>query len=528
MALPAGHPAAATEPPGGTVLQQLTGIDASFLYLETGRAYGHVSGLSVYAPPDDPAFQPYEACRRQIESRLPVLTPFRRRLVEVPFGLDHPYWINDPDFDLDFHLRHVAIPPPGRTTELVELVGRIIGRPLDRARPLWEFWVIEGLPDGRFATLTKFHHATIDGAAGAEMLGILLDDRPDAVLPELEDTWRPDRVPAQGELLARTLTQLAAQPGRAARFQVRVLRQLAATTRDDRFDALADLLRRGLPGPLGGAARRVLGPSHDDVDEPPPLPTLQAPRLPFNRTISPHRRLAVRTASLADVKAVKAAVGGTVNDVVMAVCAGALRRYLEDNHALPEQPVVAMVPVSVRTGDETDRWTNRVSALFTAIPTNEPSPLGRLAAMHRWMVQAKDQFDLVPAETLIEISQLAPPALSTRALRLAARTRLLDRVNLPFNLVISNVPGARRPLYLGGAELVEYYPLSTVVDGQGLNITVQSYQDRLHFGLVSCRQAVPDLEHLADLCLDELRQLRADAEDAAPAAAGAGAPDAGS
>jgi diacylglycerol O-acyltransferase len=490
------------------VLQQLTGMDASFLYLETGRSYGHVSGLSIYERPDDPDYRPYDAFRRQIESRLPILPPFRRRLVEVPFGLDHPYWINDPDFDLDYHIRYVAVPPPGGYTELCELAARIVGRPLDRSHPLWEFWVIDGLPDGRFAVLTKMHHATIDGAAGAEMLSMLLDQSPDAELPVIDDTWRADQLPSDTELLARTMGQLARRPAKAVGLQVRTLREVARTTRNENLDVLADVLRRGLPGPLGAAARRILKGPSGEVDELPPLPTTQAPRTPFNRTITPHRRLAVRTTTLEDVKAVKNAVGGTVNDVVMAVCAGALRRYLDEHASLPDQPLVAMVPVSVRTGEEADKWTNRVSAIFTAIPTNVAEPLQRLEVMHRWMQVAKTRFDLVPADALIEISQFAPPALSIRAMRLAARVRLVDRVGLPFNLVISNVPGPRHPLYLAGAKLAEYHPVSTVVDGQGLNITVHSYLDQLHFGLVACAELVPDLEHLADLCLDELHQLR--------------------
>jgi WS/DGAT/MGAT family acyltransferase len=499
------------------MLQQLTGIDASFLYMETGGSFGHVSGLAIYERPDDPSFSPYEAFRRQIRSRLPLLPPFRRRLVEVPFGLAHPYWVNDPEFDLDYHVRYVAVPPPGDMAQLCELTARIIGRPLDRCHPLWEFWVIDGLPDGRFAVLSKMHHATIDGAAGAEMLTMLLDDRPDAPLPAVDDPWRPDTIPSDTELLARTMGQAAIRPGRALRLQVRVLRELGRATRNENFDTLADALRTGLPGPLGGLARRVLGGRTTEVDELPPRPRGQAPRTSFNRTITRHRVLAIRTTALSDVKEVKNAVGGTVNDVVMAVCAGALRRYLEKRGELPDQPLVAMVPVSIRTGQETDKWTNRVSAIFTSIPTNAAEPLERLAATHRWMQAAKQQHDLVPADMLIEVSTLAPPALSIRAMRLAARMRLADRVNPPVNLVISNVPGPRTPLYLGGARLLEYHPVSTIVDGQGLNITVQSYLDQLHFGLVGCRELVPDIEELADLCVDELDRLRAQAATVAAA-----------
>ncbi len=492
-------------------MKQLSGLDASFLYMETGRSFGHVNGLSIFERPDDPDFSPYLAYRGLLERHLPMLEPFRRRLVEVPLALDHPYWVNDPDFDLDFHVRHIAVPAPGTALELAELVARLIGRPMDRSRPLWEVYVIEGLDSGDFAVLSKIHHATIDGAAGAALTAMLLDPDPDAPPRVPLGEWTPERLPSNAELLGRTAVELARRPVKALRLQVRLLRGLGRVTRNQGFDALANQIRRGLPGPAGRVVSRALGAEvPTDHDEPPAAPRITAPRTPFNATITPHRRFAYRSASLTDVKAIKNAVGATINDIVMAVCAGALRGYLELHDALPEENLRAMVPVSIRTGDEDDPWTNRVSAVFPDLPTTVEDPLLRLQEVHQAMASAKEQFDLLPADVLVDLSQLAPPALAIRASRVAARTRLADRTSPPFNLVISNVPGPRQPLYLtGGARLKHYYPVSTIIDGQGLNITVQSYVDRLDFGLVACRELVPDLWTLMDLVMGEIAVLAA-------------------
>ncbi|MEM9133205.1 MAG: wax ester/triacylglycerol synthase family O-acyltransferase [Actinomycetota bacterium] len=491
-------------------MKQLSGLDASFLNMETASSFGHISGLAIYRRPhDDPDFDPYEAFRSQLEPRLAVLEPFRRRLIEVPFGLDRPYWINDPDFDLDFHLRHIAVPGTGDEEQLGALVGRLIGRPMDRTRPLWESYVIEGLANGDFAVLTKVHHSTIDGAAGAEMMTIILN--PSA--PE-SDPWQPERIPGNTELLARTAVEVGKTPAKALRLQIKMLSELGRVTQTRGFTEAANQLRRGLPGPAGAAVRRMLGDVQaNEQDRPPLLPNLVGPRTPFNASITPHRRFAYRSAPLAHIKAIKNACGATVNDVVMAVVAGALRRYLEHREALPERNLIAMVPVSIRTGEEEDRWQNRVSAIFAELPTTTDEPLERIQGAHDAMVEGKGQFDLMPADTLLDISELAPPALSVRAARIAARTRMADWTNPPANLVVSNVPGPRSPLYIGDPEdgssamLKHYYPVSTVVDGQGLNITVQSYVDVLDFGLVSCRELVPDLWTLADYLIDEIAVL---------------------
>lgn len=487
-------------------MKQLSGLDASFLYLETPSQFGHVSSLSIFErPADDPDYEPFSAWRDQLERRLDLLEPLRRRLRNVPLGLDHPFWIDDPDFDLDFHVRHTAVPPPGNDSQIAELVASLVAIPLDRSHPLWESYVVEGLPDQRFAILTKVHHATIDGASGAELLTMMLDDHPTGDdLPVPEDEWRPAPVPTDAEVLARAVPSLLRKPGRAIVLSARTVRELGRATRNPVMVAAANQVRGSLRGPLGALLN--LGRQRDpEAQIVGPLPSLAPPPTPFNATITAHRRFAFRSASLDTVKAVKNAFGATVNDVVMAVCAGGLRTWLEARGDLPDRPLTAMVPVSVRTGEETDRWTNRVSAIFASLPTDEPDPLARVKRVHEAMAGAKGLFDAVPAEALTDFAQFPPPAVFARAMRTA--TRLTGRLRSPVNLVISNVPGPRQPLYAAGAQLLHYYPVSTIVDGQGLNITVQSYLDMLDFGLVACRELVPDLWDLLDAIIDDLEGM---------------------
>lgn len=492
-------------------MKQLSGLDASFLHMETPNQFGHVSSVSIYERPDDKGYQPFESWRAQVERRLHLLEPLTRRLVEVPFGIDHPFWIEDPAFDLDFHVRHTAVPPPGNDHQLADLVGRIVGRPLDRARPLWESYVIEGLEGNRFAILTKVHHATIDGASGAELLTMMLDHTPDPAgdnvpLPA-EELRRPEKLPADTEVLARALASVARKPGRLLLLSARTMRDVGRATRNPLLQAAGNQLRSSLRGPLG-TVLNVGRPRQEERDEPPlELPSLNAPKTPFNASISPHRKFAYRSTSLDAVKAIKNALGATVNDVVMAACAGGLRTYLDKRGELPDQPLVSMIPVSVRTGEETEKWTNRVSGILANLPTNEPEPLERVRKVHEAMMVAKGLHDALPAAALTEFAQFPPPAIFARASRMATRFELGNRFRLPINLVISNVPGPREPLYSAGARLLHYYPVSTIIDGQGLNVTVQSYLDTLDFGLVACSKLMPDLWDLLDAMVDELQNL---------------------
>ncbi|MGH9054487.1 MAG: WS/DGAT/MGAT family O-acyltransferase [Acidimicrobiales bacterium] len=490
-------------------MKQLSGMDASFLYMETATTVGHVSGLGIFQLPDQPGWSPYEAMREKLARSIGDVEPMRRRLVEVPFGLDHPYWIDDPDFDLEFHVRNTAVPPPGRDDQLANLVARLVARAMDRAHPLWEAYVIEGLRDDRFAVLVKVHHATIDGAAGAELIKIFYDAEPSDVgtgtgdRADGEAAPRRERVPSPAQVLATVVRDAAFKPGKFLRLQVRAARAVGELTRNRGLTGLADLARV-IPNPVGA---QVAARSERDADRAPPPPENAAPSTPFNGAISSHRRVALRSVDLGEIKAVKNATSTTVNDVVMAVCAGALRNYLLDHQALPASPLVAMVPVSIRTGEESDPWTNRVSAMFPLLPTTEAEPIERLRLAQQIMLDAKGRFSLVPADVLTEYADFAPPALAIRAARMASRLRLADRVGPPFNLVISNVPGPRHPLWLGPAQLLHYFPVSTITESQGLNITVQSYCDKMDFGLVSARELVPDLEDLADHIVAEVAVL---------------------
>jgi diacylglycerol O-acyltransferase len=492
-------------------LKQLSGLDAAFLHMETPSQFGHVSGLSIYARPHAAGYEPYSAWRAQIEQRLPRLEPLRRRLVNIPFGLDHPYWIEDPAFDLDFHVRHTAIPPPGSDEQLGTLVARLIGRPLDRTRPLWLSYVIEGLAADRFGVLTIIHHAAIDGASGAELLTLMLDqcaegDGPVQQNPDTE-RWSPEPVPTDLQLLNRAGLNLLRKPGRAVLLAARTAREIGTATRNPAIVAVANQVREGLRGPLGTLLN--LGRRRpEERDQRLLLPSFRPPGTPFNRPVTPHRRFALGSVSLDAVKQIKSSLGVTVNDVVMAACAGGLRVWLEAHGALPNDPLVALVPVSTRSGEETDKWTNRISMLTTVLPTDQKDPVERVRKVHQAMATSKELFRALPAERLTDVVEFPPPAVFARAMRLSARLRLSERL-LPGNLVISNVPGPRTPLFAAGARMLHYYPVSTVTEGQGLNITVQSYLDTLDIGLVSCRELVPDLPDLLEAIVNEIGTLAA-------------------
>jgi diacylglycerol O-acyltransferase / wax synthase len=489
-------------------MKQLSGMDASFLNMENRCTFGHVSSLNLFDVAGLAGDGFFEAMRGAVEERLGLLAPFRRRLVEVPLGLDLPYWIEDPDFDLDFHVRHHAVPPPGTPQQLSDVVSRIHARPLDRARPLWELYVIDGVDHGRMAaTFTKVHHATIDGASGAMMLAALLD-LDEHGRADLEPVpWQPEAVPTDRQLIERTMLEYLRRPEKMVRLTVRTLRDLATATRNGGLRAMADLLAQPVPGPAGDFMRRRLRGTDNEVDNPPALPITAAPRTPWNASIGPHRRFAYTTVPLEDAKKVKRAAGCTFNDVVMALCSGTLRRYLAKHDCLPAEPLIAMVPVSVRTGDEDDAFQNRVSALFADLATNEVDPALRIARIKAAMDRAKTQFRAIPADTLQDFTQFAPPAIAARAMRMYSRLRIADRTAPPFNLVISNVPGPGFPLYCAGAQLEHFYPVSTIVDGIGLNITVQSYNGNLDFGFVCDRDLVPDVWLMTDLLQESMAEL---------------------
>jgi len=475
-------------------VQQLSATDTSFLTMETATVFGHVGSLSIFEPGAT-----YEAVVRQIEQRIHLLPPYRRQLVEVPMGLDHPYWIESPNFDLDFHIRHVAVPAPGDRYQLSDLVARLAARPVDRSRPLWEYYVIDGLESGDVAHYAKTHHATIDGASGVEMSSVMLDDRPDALAPPPpEQPWRPDPLPTTSQLMARTMASWASRPQRFAEAQMRLFRELAERAQPAGEQPTAWWTR--MWGQRAGAP--------EDADQPPALPVTPAPRTPFNAAVTAHRRWAYTSLDLEEVKRIKHHFGVTVNDVVLELCASVLRRWSIDHEALPSDPLLAMCPISIRTGTEQDKYSNRVSGMLATLATNIEDPIERLKAINRSTAAAKAQFRAVPADALQDFAQFNPPALMALASRMLARAEdTIDQTNPPFNVLISNVPGPRHALYLGGSKLKHAYPVSSIGPGMGLNMTCTSYMDWLDFGLISCRELIPDLWTMNDNLHDALAEL---------------------
>jgi diacylglycerol O-acyltransferase len=469
-------------------VRQLTGLDAAFLALETANSTGHVGGVSVLDPTDAPRPLDLETLTELLALRVPLVPVLRCRLMQVPFGLDQPYWMDDPDFDVEYHVREVALPHPGSDAQLTEQIARLHARPLDRRRPLWEIYLITGLAEGRIAVYTKIHHAAIDGVSGAELLTILLDLSPEGrELPPAEE-FVPAAPPHPVVVAARAATRLTRRPVELVKIAngvVRMLPKLAPTISSVVGGTLG--LNRGDGSVISSSAGR-------------------APATPFNRPITAHRRVAFRSVDLDTVKAVKLAYGVSVNDVVMAMCAGALRRWLTDHDALPDPPLVAMIPVSVRDASAKSAMGNRVSAMLAALPTNVAEPGERLKIVHEATQLAKAQQAAIPQGLVDKVTDFAPPALIARAARVVFATGVLHRLP-PFNICISNVPGPNVPVYLGGARLVAHYPVSVITDGQGLNITVVGYLGGLHFGLAACRELVPDIDVLAGYLADELGVL---------------------
>ncbi len=469
-------------------MEQLNGVDTTFLNIETTTQQGHVGGVAVIDPSTAPDGWSFETVRRVVAERIHLLPPYRRRLLTVPLGLDHPYWVEDDRFDLDFPLRHIAVPSPGGPEALATLVARIHERPLDRTRPLWEMYIIEGLAGDRVASYTKLHHAAIDGISGAEILTILLDTSPDGRDVPPPGPRELDEVPGPLSLLGRTARNTLRSPAKAARMGYELLRSIPALRPLQTLPALVG---------IGTGRSEVLS-----------RPSLIAPHTVFNEPLSAHRRWAYGDIDFARVKAVKDAFGTTVNDVVLTITSGAVRRWLVDRAALPERSLQAMVPISIRTAGQEGDIGNRVSAMISPIGTHLDDPVERLAFVHETMAIAKETHNAVPATILSDVAQFAPPAVAARAARVVFDNGLAGRFT-PFNLVISNIPGPQVPLYLAGARLEGHYPLSTIVDGSALNITLNSYLGRLCFGIITDRELVDDVWVLLDGIDKELAELEA-------------------
>jgi len=430
-------------------MQQLSGMDAAFLALETPAVTGHVGGLAILDPSNAPEPLTLERLTRVMDQRLHLVPLLRRRLQEVPFGLDQPYWVDDPDFDLEFHIRELALPAPGSDQQLCEQISRIHSRALDRARPLWEMYLITGLAGGRAAVYTKIHHSAIDGAAGAELMTTLLDlTREGREFTDIPD-FAPGKLPGRANLLLRAAATAGSHPRRAVRVTTNFVR-FAPVLAGMAAPFVRGLMSRGEVD--GGEFTSGVG---------------QAPPTSLNQPVTAHRRFAFRTVSLADVKEIKNAVGVTVNDVFVAVSAAAIRRWLIDHNELPEAPLVAMLPVALKVPRTGDTPGNRVSAMISTIPTHLANPIDRLKVANDATVIAKAQQAAIPEGLVEDVTEFFAPALAARAARLASSMSLTSRLR-PVNVVLSNVPGANIQAYMAGAEMLTYYPVSVIVEGVGL------------------------------------------------------------
>jgi diacylglycerol O-acyltransferase / wax synthase len=462
---------------------RLSGLDASFLYLETRTSHMHVASAIILDPSTAAGGLTFAGYKDYLARRLHLAPPFRRRLVQVPFRLDHPRWIEDPDFDLDYHVRRAALPAPGGMAELAEFTGDFMSRSLDRRRPLWEVWMVEGLEGGRVAVLSKTHHAAVDGVSGAELLAAMLQLEPGQEPDPPEQTWQPESKPSELRLLAGAGAQLALRPWQAVGVSRRVL----------------------------SSATGLLRFSFAQKESAPPSP-FAAPVTSLNGAIGPHRRIAFAEIDLDGVKEVKNTLGGTVNDVVLAVVAGALRRYFSERGEPVDEPLVAMVPISTHEATP-EGGGNSVSAMLTELPVDEADPARRLKRVSAATKGAKEQHGALGASTLQHLAELAPAGVSALAARLYTRVNVADRHRPIWNLVVSNVPGPRFPLYCAGARVEAMYPLGPVHEMSGLNVTLFSYQDTIFLGINADRELVPDVWAVGRALCDAADEMAKAARD---------------
>jgi WS/DGAT/MGAT family acyltransferase len=458
-------------------MQRMTGIDPMFIYSDTPETPMEIAYACVFDPSSAPGGYGFAHVRALLEERIPTLPSFRRRLMPVPLGLDHPRWVDDPDFDIANHLHRTAAPEPGGPDEFSAMVAAVMGRQLIPAQPPWEMHVIEGLADGRVGLIAKVHHAVIDGVAGAQLLAQLLDLSPEGrAVTETCPPWLPPGLPSHTRLFTDALPSVLRSPQRL----VRAAREVGRTS-----------LR---------LARRAL----DTATGPISLP-LGAPAT-FESPVGAQRAVSFAELDLAQVRTLKDRYGSTINDVVLAVCSGALRTHLIANGQDSEQPLVAIVPVSVRD-DGNEDYGNHLSAMFVPLSNDLQTPLERLRTVTEASSSCKGQERAVgygPLATLL--AEAMPPVLAKPVIQLGVRSGILRKLRAG-NLMVSNVPGPSFPLYFAGMELGEVYPLGPVVDGVALNITVQSYRDSLFVGINACATAVPDLPNLAAAMVDELALL---------------------
>ena len=455
-------------------MRRVAGPDAAFLYGERPEWHFHVSAVVIVDPEGNDRFS-IDEIKRVLAGRLHLVPQFRWKLLEAPLRLDQPIWADDPDFDLDDHLHRVALPAPADDRALGELVGKLVSFKLDRHRPLWEMWLIEGLAGGRVAMLTKIHHAIIDGESGAELATLLFDLESDPEPGPEPPPWEPEPPPSDLERFASGALQAALWPLKVGRFAGQTLQQGVTMIR------------------------------HARGDEPPAQP-FQAPRTSLNGRLTPSRVFASAPVSLDRAKQVKNAFGVKLNDVILAISAGALRGYLVARDELPDDPLVAQIPVSIRSEDP-DHVGTKVAAMFSSLATHVADPVARLRAIHTATQSAKEMREAMSAQRIINLTDTTPPALISLAARMWTLAGLDGRTPPVFNLIISNVPGPAFDLYMAGGRVDAMFPMGPLLYGSGVNFTIVSNATRLDFGLLACPDLVPDPWEIAagiEPALDEL------------------------
>jgi len=467
-------------------MEQLSGLDAAFLYLETPRTPMHIGAIAIYDPSTAPnSFVRFKDILNFIESRLHLAKSFRRKLANVPMSLDYPYWVDDPDFDLEYHVRHIALPQPGDWRQLCIQAARLHSRPVDLSKPLWEFTVIEGLnnipgvPKGSYAIVSKVHHAAIDGVSGVDIANAVHSLDPEGLVAGPDRPWIPERTPTSVELLARAQINTLNTPLRLARTIVKSA--------------------PGVARMLNGLAR---GNFHTTFG--------RVPRTRFNGSVTTHRVVDGRDFALADIKEIRARLpGATVNDVVVAVVGGAMRKYLKAKSELPSESLVCMAPISVRTPGEKNTLGNQVSAMTIPIGTHIADPFGRLQFVHEEAQNSKALTNAAGARQMSEYSSFMPSTLTGLAARLYVRLGLANRIAPMFNTVITNIPGPPVPLYMNGARLVTQFGLGPVFEGMGIIHPVWSYCGRITISFTSDRNIMPDPDVYAECLQESFEEMKA-------------------
>jgi diacylglycerol O-acyltransferase / wax synthase len=452
-------------------ISRLSGTDALFLSAETPSWHQHVGGLAIVDPAGNDRFS-FENVRNITAERLALVPKFRWKLKEVPLHLDRPVWVEDKDFDIRRHMRRIAVPPPGGRREMGELLGMLMGHQLDRRHPLWEMWYVDGVVGNQIALITKFHHSLMDGVSGAGLAELLLDLEPDARRPPVVKAEAAPYEPSEWELLGRALLPTIETPGRFVDYMVRsALRGLTILRR-----------RAANPMPMG-----VSGPC-------------------FNGSVGAHRVASFVSVSLHDVRALKAHLDVTINDIVLALVAGSLRSHMLRHDELPHGPLVAGIPISTREAGDVDTG-NKMAVMSVSLATDVEDPIERMETIRRNSLSGKELTRAVRARSIQSVGEVAPPFVIDMASRAAWAADIGRHAPVVQNVLVSNVPGPRSPLYICGSQVSGMYAASVLVANQGLNITMLSYTDRIDFGITADADLVDDPWEIADGIPDALAEL---------------------